>query len=251
MQKATAQREELLGAQRSPSVLTHHSEAFWGNAALGSIPLPGWREQHSRRVWRHRHPQLSLPAVPCPTPGQLLRGLAGLGSGTISPIAPGAGSPPAFSQPWLNCSICDAQLPPFPSCRYFLSEENDRARQWRESKTTAVASTWACLLLMFVFLLFLPPGPGLTFLLSGLTSSIHFSVLLKRPTRSTTKIQHTPTSPASSRKQLPMEHSCLEQVTCFPCKTATQLPLLHSHLQVLLKLSQALIWGISHMLNIK
>lgn len=55
---------------------------------------------------------------------------------------------------------------------------------------------------------------------SGLTSSIHFSLLLERSTTSTTKIQHTPPhSPVSFRKQLPMKRSCLEQVTRFVCKT--------------------------------
>lgn len=37
----------LLGAQRSPLVLTHHSEAFWGNAGLEMIPPPSLEGKHT------------------------------------------------------------------------------------------------------------------------------------------------------------------------------------------------------------
>lgn len=63
----------LLGAQRSPLVLTHHSEAFWGNAGLGRIPHPGWigkPQPHREAPVEAGEPQLCLPAAG-PTRGML------------------------------------------------------------------------------------------------------------------------------------------------------------------------------------
>jgi len=124
----------LLEAQRSPLVLTHHSEAFWGNAGLGRNQ-PSSRARHSSLTWKRTVKAEKLTVLPsqphsCRSHhmGSAALGYwcSGLGSGHHQPnVLPRTGNPPLFSQPCLNCSICNAQLPRFPSFLYFLLEEND------------------------------------------------------------------------------------------------------------------------------
>ena len=121
-------------AQRSPLVLTHHSEAFWGNAGLGRNQ-PFSLAQNSS-LTRKRSVKAEKPtALPSQSYGcrSHRTGSAALGywrlglrSGHHQPsVLPCTGNLPLFSQPQLNCSICNAQPPRFPSFLYFLSEEND------------------------------------------------------------------------------------------------------------------------------
>lgn len=53
---------------------------------------------------------------------------------------------------------------------------------------TMLTSTWACPLLMFVFLLLSPPSPMFTFLPPALTPSIHFLSTTRKVSRSTLKV---------------------------------------------------------------
>lgn len=77
----------LLGAQRSPLVLTHHSEAFWGNAGLKRIPPP----RHSGREASVQQGTPELSPGSCtaagPTPGQHCNGVPAFGTWIWLPAA--------------------------------------------------------------------------------------------------------------------------------------------------------------------
>ena len=98
-----------------------------------------------------------------------------------------------------------------------------------------------------------------TFLPSGLTPSIRFLSTIRKVSRSALKVssehnQNANPHPVSFRKQLPMKRSCLQQVSCFLCKTRHtehNCPRFILICKCLLRLLPAFIWGISCMLNVK
>lgn len=117
----------LLEAQRSRLVLTHHSEAFWGNAGLvRNQPLSLARNSFltQKRSVKAEKPT-ALPSQPHGHRSHRMGSVAlgywrlELGSSHHQPDVLQYTENPLFSQPQLSCSICNAQQPRFPSFLYF------------------------------------------------------------------------------------------------------------------------------------